>query len=363
MKLTAIFKGKLPEGLFLNFKYLKLVAPIEITTEVSPYEVAITLIPCPQMSRAEIDRKAGHTFIAFDTVVSISGEVEYYFKKSKKDNRNRIVEYYLDKEYDYSNTALKALNNMISYFKYELNNPISTGIVVLEEFFWDKKWYDESGNLLMPFLDSEPHYKLSPLLKVKTLGAKPLKIGNVGDVASYISKPRPITLYQELLAEARAAVINGGLKRAILEMAIATEVIVKGFYFGKGMLSGNVYEYLESKRKIEVSVTELLDGAARYAIGASFKDQNKNDFINICNLFQARNKVAHQAECYYRDKNGKICYVTFDDISEWWTSIQKLVMWIEKLPLETSYTANKLPKETTIGLLKENFFRANDENI
>jgi hypothetical protein len=63
-------------------------------------------------------------------------------------------------------------------------------------------------------------------------------------------------LYEELIVDARASVVQGNFRRAVLEMAIACEVTTKQLFFKKATPAGDAFDYLEDKSRINVSVRE-----------------------------------------------------------------------------------------------------------
>jgi len=111
-------------------------------------------------------------------------------------------------------------------------------------------------------------------------------------------------------------------------LAIACEVAVKQVFFAKSSIAGEAYEYLESKRKVEVSVPELIDGAAKQAFGESFKTAHSPEFKSISYLFQCRNKIAHRGEAWYRDERGTRHEIDRDTLATWWQSVENLLGWL-----------------------------------
>ncbi len=139
-----------------------------------------------------------------------------------------------------------------------------------------------------------------------------------------------IEMHMEFFADAQTSVVNGKFRRAILELAIACEVAVKGAFFAKSTIAGAAYEYLEDKGKVHTRVIELIDGVAKVALGQSFKDVAPDAYKDIDHLFRARNKVAHRGELIYRDEGGTEREVDRSTLEAWWVSVDTLLSWIDK---------------------------------
>jgi hypothetical protein len=137
-------------------------------------------------------------------------------------------------------------------------------------------------------------------------------------------------LHEELLAHARASAAAGNVRRAVLEAAIALEVLGKNWMLADGPKSGPAFEYLEDRGKLSVRAIELFDSVSRHVVGTSFKDADPGAFEHIDFLFRTRNKIAHRGAAVFRDDQGNIHSVTGKDLESWWESIEALVDWVGK---------------------------------
>jgi len=135
-------------------------------------------------------------------------------------------------------------------------------------------------------------------------------------------------LYEDFLCSARTEIIEGNIRRATLEMAISCEVFVKSSLFSESAISGSIFDYLSTQRKIEISVQELLHKPIKEVCGSSFKEEHLQDWKNICYLFNARNRVAHSGLCEFRNEKGEKLNVDEFIIEEWWGSFEKLISWL-----------------------------------
>jgi hypothetical protein len=122
-------------------------------------------------------------------------------------------------------------------------------------------------------------------------------------------------LYQELMADARTALVQGNLRRAVLEMAIACEVATKQLFSKKERRAGS-------------NIPVALHTGAKKAFGASFYQDHRKDWHHIEYLFQCRDDVAHGSVPSYRDKDKTPQNMDFDTLRDWWDSLEALIAWI-----------------------------------
>lgn len=137
-----------------------------------------------------------------------------------------------------------------------------------------------------------------------------------------------IGLGDELLSDAQNAALSNNMRRAILELVISIEVVVKGSFFKQSKIAGAVFEYFEDKGRETIKVLELLDGAALSAFGESFKLVRPKAFKDIDHAFRCRNKIAHRGEVKFRDDSG--IWNTPDQkvLEQWWGSTIEMFNWL-----------------------------------
>ena len=225
----------------------------------------------------------------------------------------------------YRAIAWTALDRTISYFKYKLHNPLlsspSQYSTELQNPFWTNSMGQEfklAGSTIV----------MHRLPQLTSFGVRCLSANEDLNLKQALEKPVKLELQEELLADAQTAIYERNLRRGALEMAIACEVAVKQVFFAKSSVAGEAYEYLESKRKVAVSVPELIDGAAKQAFGESFKTTQSLEFESISCLFQCRNKIAHRGEAWYRDKKGTRHELNRDTLATWWKAVEVLLNWL-----------------------------------
>jgi len=237
--------------------------------------------------------------------------------------------YFRERLPKYREIAVKAANRAIRFFKYRLHNPLLHEISSREQDFQNPKWVDEVGQEyqtgMMSFIA-----RMAPGLGFPEFGIKKFTPAEDSELQKALQNDVTTELQEELLSDAQAAIFQNNLRRGILEMAIGCEVAIKQTFFQKSTVAGSVYEYLEDKRRINVSVIDLLDGVAKQAFGESFKDADEAAFRNIDFLFRCRNKVAHRGEITYKDDEGVSHAVSKDTLREWWKSVEILLDWLGK---------------------------------
>jgi hypothetical protein len=137
-------------------------------------------------------------------------------------------------------------------------------------------------------------------------------------------------LHEEFLSDAQESAFQGNIRRAVLELAIACEVAVKGKFFGRST-GGRTLDYLKDQRNVQVRVLELVDRAAREVFGESFKDSKATAYTDLDYLFQCRNKVAHRGRPVFRDERGTMQTATVELLERWLNSARVLFVWMKTL--------------------------------
>ncbi len=226
----------------------------------------------------------------------------------------------------YEKAAIEALNRLVRYFKYKLWNPFTKEFSTDDVPFNKPIWiYNDKKLQGIPTAIFPSSSSLAYLDKFSIRGLADIDAPGLQSALSEIIQPE---LYEEMLLDSSSAILQENYRRAVLEMAIACEIMTKQKFFGSASTSGAVFEYLETKRKLEVSVIELLHGAAKFAFGKSFKEEHPDDYKHLDHLFRTRNKVAHIGQCKYKDDQGDTHEVNEDILVIWWQSIAMLINWL-----------------------------------
>jgi len=240
------------------------------------------------------------------------------------DNEERR-KYFEEREPAYRQAGLEVLNRAMLFFKYRLHNPCLSAGRYSGKGFLSPVWMDESGNKLK---HSGGYGVGKSLPELGRFSVKSLSHQNDHDLEEALQNPISPNMIEELLSDGQSAVFEGNLRRAIMEIAIATETAVKQAFFAKATPAGAAYEYLEDKGRVRILVTDLISSVAKEAFGKSFREDEKSHYENIDFLFRCRNKVAHRGELTYKDDSGSVNPVDEKRLSEWWESVEILLDWL-----------------------------------
>lgn len=241
-------------------------------------------------------------------------EIEQYFDK-------RIVKYTV--------IARKVYHRLVKYFKYEHGSPYLVDETELSRFplpVWsDEKgtelWKTESRVFFVPYTPGESKPEFGIIKFQKTNDKKLVRA---------LRKEKDVTLYQEIMYDAQAAILQRNYRRGILEMAIACEIAVKQAFFAESTISGVTYEYFENQGRVNVRPIDLISNVAEYVFGENFKSINEKAYKNIDYLFRCRNKIAHRGQISYRDDSGVWHQPDLDILRDWWTSLEEMLSWLYK---------------------------------
>jgi len=264
------------------------------------------------VSRNESD-KPPDIVIAPDGIRDLTVQSEYL--------RNRLPEYQA--------AALEVANRVLRYFRFELLTPGVRWISSWEQSLYTPTWYDAAGKALT---GGTWIYVAQPVPGLHgELGAKKLSRNELPDLQAFVTNPTEPSLVTSLLSDAQTAWFEGSLRRAALELAICTEVLVKRHFFAKATPAGAAFDYLEDKARVSVRVIELIDAVAEMAFGESYRKSNPYNYLLIDHLLRCRNKIAHRGELSFRDDAGNIVIADAPMVESWWHAVFHLKQWLESL--------------------------------
>ncbi|MDQ3831046.1 MAG: hypothetical protein M3361_17460 [Candidatus Tectomicrobia bacterium] len=246
-----------------------------------------------------------------------------------------LLDYTIQSEYfsqrigDYSAAACEAVNRVIQFFKFELNTPFLHELSASHQSFRNAEWRDESGTLVGK--GNLVHVaKGVPGLR-GALGVQKLRRETVESLQAALAHPREPLLYEQVLSVAQTALFEGNLRRAVLELAIASELVVEGKFLSGDSPAVKAFEYLEEKARFRVRVVDYIDGVAKEAFQKSFRRDHRKDYDHINDLFQCRNKIAHTGQLSYEGQPS----VTYEVVARWWDSVVLLIKWLGALNRST----------------------------
>ena len=238
-------------------------------------------------------------------------------------------EYFSRRIKAYALVACEAINRIIRFFKFELKTPFLQEFSADHQTFRNAEWTDASDTLIGKgayevVIGPTPGFNGElGIQKVEDESAELLRVE--------LTNPRKWTLHKQILSDAQTALYECNLRRAVLELAIVSELVVERKFLSGDSPAIEAFEYLEDHARYRVGVPEYLDGVAKRAFGKSFKQDRSEDYRNIENLFRARNKVAHMGELWYRDNSPDRIDVDYDLVARWWDSVLRLINWLGQL--------------------------------
>lgn len=320
----------------LTGKYLfvckDLFEEISFHIKIEEFSVCVDLNPnrSPEMIPSTLEPGHEQYYGLNEIIIGVSRYEEQLEKLDNASDVLGIQNLIQSVREDYVSVAVRILNNLFSYFKYILNNPRLVLVSEHDSQLQMPDWFNESGK----------HYPINCLIaivellpRISVFGLNCYTDKNHDDLEKSLLGQTQVSLFEELLSDAQTAVFENNVRRAALELAIATEVLIKNYFFQQYTTASDVYEYLFDKEKIRISVIELIDGVAKKALGESFKEHNKKAYDDIDNLFRCRNKIAHHGKAQFSGNSGVVYEVTPDVLKEWWDAVRLLNEWLICKPL------------------------------
>lgn len=233
---------------------------------------------------------------------------------------------------------IEAINRVISYFKFELCGPglhliQDSDVFRNESVFYNPLW--SCGGEMLQHTHGEFANQSGVILLEggQFLGDYGFGVDKLTDekmlrFEGFLQNQKEPDLFQQLLSDAQSAVLIGNYRRAVLELAVATEIFIKSSFFARNSIAGAAIDYLEGSGGKSLKAIELIGGAAKNAFGVSFKDVSKGDHQNIDYLFRARNSIAHRGETRFRNDKGDYVEVDRDLLKVWWVSVLRMRSWL-----------------------------------
>ncbi|MBI5048159.1 MAG: hypothetical protein HZB54_04350 [Deltaproteobacteria bacterium] len=328
-KLVATFEIQLPSWLLVQCSEKD---DISYNVKIANFEVKMQLIH----NGPKTKRKDEKYWTLAISRVRISVSRHEHVKPPPVRITNNIVrgysvqaDYFEERLPEYQKTAVTALNRLILFFKYKLQAPLLNEFDVADECFMNPQWTDEYGKEVGKGMQGDMVPAIIGFSSPK-FGIKKMTVSDDEALKRALQTPIVPELFEEILSDAQAAIVQNNLRRGILEMAIVCEIAVKHAFFAKYSTAGAAYEYFEDKGRINISVLELIHGAAKEAFGESFKEFSEKAYKDIVFLFRCRNKIAHRGEITYGDDAGIVHTVDRGEIEKWWVSVEMFLDWLKK---------------------------------
>jgi hypothetical protein len=215
----------------------------------------------------------------------------------------------------FADIATLIMNRLIRYFRFTLGHSLLEAVRAQALRTSNPQWTDENGTPVDVRIMAVEAKGFAGLRHAPAFGIKPFTPEHSHEFERALQADTSYELYEELMVDARDALMQGNLRRGVLEMAIACEVATKELFAKKGRRAGS-------------NIPVALHTGAKKAFGASFKQDNPKDWHHILYLFQCRDDAAHGSVPNYKDKNQNRQDMDFDSLRDWWESLETLIAWV-----------------------------------
>ncbi|MFT7373924.1 MAG: hypothetical protein ACI9T9_002624 [Oleiphilaceae bacterium] len=235
--------------------------------------------------------------------------------------------YFEQKQNDYGPVLVEAFRRILSFYKYNLNQPDLDPVGFKNNKFNSMQWFDNNGHNYGSLVIS-----LSTSIVGQTnrsFEVEPYRASDLELLKETLLEGSKEELQHQILSDAQSAIMGNNLRRGVFEMAVACELAVKRTFFSKQSFSGDAFEFMEDKGKVKVTVLEFVSNVAKAVFNESFRDNSPEDYKRIDYLFRCRNKIAHRGELVFRDESGDIREASHEIVREWYKSARVLIRWLE----------------------------------
>jgi hypothetical protein len=148
---------------------------------------------------------------------------------------------------------------------------------------------------------------------------------NHSEIESVVANPESMDTTQSLLYDAFGFLETGDVRRAVLEAAIAAEILIKQHISRKG---GPIYEFIVEEHGLSFSVTTLFDKVLSCLGECSLKSEDPHRYNTLDYLFRTRNQIAHTGKCGFRH-NSKWNLVGREKATEFLEVVKWVFGWLE----------------------------------
>jgi len=261
------------------------------------------LIPCPILAKGsdakltvativnDMPVEVRLTSIGAPSITSVDGSDRRFFYNKVSISITKPDENLADSDFiegrarfllmEFQQVVVDVLNRLVSYFKYEKRHPNLRMLSFIDLLKQDEEFYNPTWQTLagIPLAVSSSPVTSGVisipgigLLREDFFGISLFTSDESPNLERWISSvDHDIGLGDQLLSDAQSAALSNNIRRAVLELVISIEIVVKGAFFKQSKIAGAVFEYLEDKGRETIKVVELLDGASASAFGESFK--------------------------------------------------------------------------------------------
>lgn len=130
----------------------------------------------------------------------------------------------------------------------------------------------------------------------------PYTIFNIQDVQDFVDSGRETLLEERILCDAYGFLRQNDIRRAVLEAAIASEVMIKRYVSEKG---GSLASLIAEQHGLGFATVQFFDKVLGAIGEASLKDTEPTRYKELERLFEVRNQIAHTGLCRFKSRSGK----------------------------------------------------------
>ena len=317
---------------------LRFIAESETLTRVLIFNVGDFRVRLMLDSRESTEIGKADSLIKSFFFDHISAELEHTYTEAQVDAIFTEHFAYQNAREEYLEALREAVNRVVHYFKLKIGGPTLNfvgpfDLLRNESLFYDPAWFRAGERIEQPFGDALKKSGVVLLEGGLFLGDYGLGVSKLTDTAvpeleAFVQVPREQDLFEQILSDAQSAAVGNNYRRAVLELAVATEIFIKNSFFARDSVASAAIDYLEGAGGRSLKAVELINGAAKNAFGVSFKESYLTDFQNINHLFRARNNIAHKGQCWFRSDNAQFIEVDRDLLKSWWKSVLIMKSWL-----------------------------------
>lgn len=329
-KLTAIFSVYLEAPCLINWAERP---PPRIVTDIDGFDVVATL----SFSEDRKSKRAGdvewtYEISSIEIVISREELDSPPAPVLSDDGRRDLTgqqKYLTPKAPEFEAVARKVAERVLNFFKYDLLTPLVNISVLRADDFRNATWMDAEGREIAgPII-----FTVLPIPGVSGhLGASRFTIDRFDELVLRVREPPSgVSLVKSLMSDAQTAWYEGNLRRSVLELAIAAEVLVKRRCFREDSPAGAAFDSLEDSGRLSVRVLDLISRVAADVFGHSYKTEHVAKYTDIDHLFRCRNKIAHRGDLSFRNDGGQLQVADANTVEHWWDAVVHLTDWLESL--------------------------------
>jgi hypothetical protein len=134
---------------------------------------------------------------------------------------------------DHEDVAALIMNRLIRYFRFTPGHPLLEVVRAQALRTSNPEWTDENGTPLPVRITAVEAKGFAGLRQSPAFGIKPFTPEQSHEFEKALQADTSYELYEELMVDARDSLMQGNLRRGVLEMAIACEVATKELCFKK----------------------------------------------------------------------------------------------------------------------------------